>query len=644
MKVFKLESLRTKILLAVFAVLLPAFILTLYVFTYEASQMQEAAALQYAEALAQENAAHVQASLEVALQTARTLAASLKGMKTHGHASRAEANAILQSAAEANPRLLGTWTIWEPNAFDGRDRQSIGQPGTDPNGRFAPYWNRGHGQVRVEPIHDFETPGLGNFYLIPKRTGRETIVEPYSYNISGNVILMTSLVVPIIVQDHFAGVAGVDIPLAAFQDMVSHIRPYGTGYARLLSNGGRYIATPNARQIGHAVAATAAARPELAAIRAGRIFQDYEQRPQLGKVFNIYEPVRIGQTGTPWSFAITVPMRQVLVDVRRIRDIALTIGIVSLAVLIILLVLVVQNTVIRPLTMAMGIARRLSEGFLDTPVRIRSHDEMGQLLGAMRTMAEKLLHMKRIETELTVTRTQTAIARQIQQVLFPANPPPVEGLLLAGRCVPAAQVGGDYYDYFQRDRDAVDIAISDVAGHGLGAALLMTEARSILRANVYSSTTAAEVIAKLNTALYDDLNRAELFVTVFIAKYTGHDRLLTYASAGHNPPLLLRRQAQACELLDAEGMILGVIPEIRFEEKSVRLEQGDLVLFYTDGATDVTRPDGERFGIDRLCAFLARARHTVPEALIDALLLELKQFCQCETFSDDVTVVALKIR
>jgi sigma-B regulation protein RsbU (phosphoserine phosphatase) len=274
---------------------------------------------------------------------------------------------------------------------------------------------------------------------------------------------------------------------------------------------------------------------------------------------------------------------------------------------------------------------------------VKSRDEMGQLLLSMQEMAEKITQMKQAETELTVTYTQIAIARRIQQSLFPSEPPQVQGVRLAGRCVPAAQVGGDYFDYFQRSENSVDIFISDVSGHGIGSALLMAEARSILKASAYLTNSAAEIFTRLNASLYDDLDHAEQFITMFYAKYSAATRLLSYASAGHNPPMLLRPAAQQCTLLDAEGMILGIRRDIHFEEKQTQLEPGDIVFFYTDGVTEATDPSGQQYGTARLHAFLLQHAADAPEQMVAAALAELKQFCQCETFGDDVTIVVMSV-
>ncbi|MBT1076955.1 SpoIIE family protein phosphatase [Geobacter grbiciae] len=235
------------------------------------------------------------------------------------------------------------------------------------------------------------------------------------------------------------------------------------------------------------------------------------------------------------------------------------------------------------------------------------------------------------------------LARQIQGALLPSAPPVVTGVRCAGRWVPAAHVGGDYYDFFPRDDGSFDTVIADVSGHSVGAALIMTEARSVIRTQARSGGSPAAIVRSLNENLYEDLTRAELFTTMFYASYRPTSGILTYASAGHNPPLLYRRAEGRCLELDADGLILGVKPQVTFEEREVRLAPGDILLLYTDGITESDNGSGELFGIGRLSALLASLHGEEPEAVIEAVLSELAAFTGGRPPADDICTVAVKI-
>ncbi|BDV41814.1 hypothetical protein GURASL_07370 [Geotalea uraniireducens] len=251
-----------------------------------------------------------------------------------------------------------------------------------------------------------------------------------------------------------------------------------------------------------------------------------------------------------------------------------------------------------------------------------------------RRAQEVLLENARITYDMEV-------ARQIQWSLLPQQAPRAAGIVCAGRWVPAAQVGGDYYDFFPRDDGSLDMVIADVSGHSVGAALIMIEARSVIRSQARAGGSPAEIAAALNSLLYDDLNRAELFVSLFYASYAPARRILTYASAGHNPPLVYRRDGQFLEL-DAEGLILGVRQEVLFEERETRLDPGDLVLLYTDGITETANESGELFGVDRLRRLLREWAGAPPETVFDAILERLAEFSRQTSLADDVCMVLLK--
>ena len=235
------------------------------------------------------------------------------------------------------------------------------------------------------------------------------------------------------------------------------------------------------------------------------------------------------------------------------------------------------------------------------------------------------------------------IARQIQISLLPENVPELFGVEIAGRCISAAHVGGDYYDFFRSSDQTLDVLIADVSGHSVGAALIMAEVRTLLRAQVNSAHSASAILNTLNSQLYDDLTRAELFITMFYAKYNSATGRLSYSNAGHNHPLLRTAGVNSCMKLDTEGLIIGVKPSVVFEERSIELASGDVLLFYTDGLTEARAPDGEMYGTDRVCMHLGALSHLSGQEIIDFLYNEIYEFTGSGTLQDDVSVVVLKI-
>jgi phosphoserine phosphatase RsbU/P len=250
--------------------------------------------------------------------------------------------------------------------------------------------------------------------------------------------------------------------------------------------------------------------------------------------------------------------------------------------------------------------------------------------------------IRQSEVNLAIAQSEIKIAQRIQASLSPSAPIRSEHFEVTGFCLPADKVGGDYFDYFFRSEDHLDMIIADVSGHSIGPALFMVETRSAIRTQANRLGTPSETLGVLNNFLFEDLDNADYFITLFYLQYNSSTRQLSFANAGHPPPLLLSPFQSECRQLDAEGMILGVRKNIIFEEKSTTLAKGDLILLYTDGLTEAENPGGDFFGIERVRDIFIQYAGQPPESIIDALLKHLKEFSQSETFKDDVTLMIFK--
>jgi serine phosphatase RsbU (regulator of sigma subunit) len=313
-----------------------------------------------------------------------------------------------------------------------------------------------------------------------------------------------------------------------------------------------------------------------------------------------------------------------------------------------------RSFILRQVDALVDVTGKLAAGDLRTRVPVLGHrSELGLLAHAFNSMAETLETRDRelrlaeertraAEIEVAVTRAEIDIAREIQRTLLPENPLAVAGLHLAGRCIPAVAVGGDYFGYFPRGRNRVDSFIGDVSGHGVGAAMLMAEARTIFMSERFVAPGAAPILARLNDLLFDDLDRANCFMSGCCATFDTASRALSYANAGHPPAILLRADETKCRLLEADGMLLGMAKSVRFTEAVVTLTPGDLVVFYTDGITERESETGEFFGVECLEEVLVAHRDEDPERLIASVLAALDDFAGARPYVDDVTIVVMK--
>jgi methyl-accepting chemotaxis protein len=299
--------------------------------TVEASRTVRAAAIEDARKQAQVIANQSRLRLEGAMTVARTLANAFGGMVAGGgHGDRAVTDTILRETLKVNPDLLGVWTVWEPNAFDGKDAEYRGKPGHDESGRYVPYWNRNEkGEMAVEPNRDYELEGKGDFYQLPKKSKRESLLEPYLYKVNGKDILMTSMAVPILdAAGRFVGVAGVDLALDKMSKEIADQKVGETGYAALVSNRGLYVAHPRTERNGKPmVEFDAWVKPLLAHFTKGEPFvtESYSRTLNVN-TFRLAVPLPVGLTTTPWSSVITITESEVLLPAATIRNHAVVIG------------------------------------------------------------------------------------------------------------------------------------------------------------------------------------------------------------------------------------------------------------------------------------------------------------------------------
>jgi len=318
--------------------------------------------------------------------TLKAVRGALLSVRASGKMSRPDLDRVLRDLLADHPEVLGAWAGFEPNAFDGRDTEFVNTSGTDATGRFLSYWNRGSGQVILEPLVDYNTPGVGDYYLIPHQTRSETIIEPYLYSVAGRDILMTSLAIPIVENGVFLGVLGMDIALDGIWDRLKILHPFEDGAVYLISNNGLWIGYRESDQRGKpietAIPALAAAKT---AIKTGQMADLHYLSNRLGqKVHTILHPVPVAGISTPWSLMAELPTRPIEEAVAKIRTIVLGGGVVVMLVLMGVLWGSVTFVVRRPLGRVVGVITALTEGRHDLEIaETDRQDEIGQINRAL---------------------------------------------------------------------------------------------------------------------------------------------------------------------------------------------------------------------------------------------------------------------
>jgi serine phosphatase RsbU (regulator of sigma subunit) len=235
-----------------------------------------------------------------------------------------------------------------------------------------------------------------------------------------------------------------------------------------------------------------------------------------------------------------------------------------------------------------------------------------KLVSAVAVTTATQIHNCRLinaERERQKLEHELELAAGIQLGLLPEEPLSVGTLEAAGCCQPARHVGGDLFDYWASENRAF-LMMADVAGHDMGAALMAAAVRSVMRGESVRMASVAELLDRVNRALFHDLVRAELFVTAFCAQIDVCSGQMSFCRAGHPKPLLVKPSERLW--LDTEGLLLGMQEDGGYEQQTVLLEPGDTLVLYTDGVMDAADPDGRLFGADGVRAVGEESVHAAP--------------------------------
>ncbi len=236
-------------------------------------------------------------------------------------------------------------------------------------------------------------------------------------------------------------------------------------------------------------------------------------------------------------------------------------------------------------------------------------------------------------------------AEATQERLLPRDPPRLETLDYAALCRPVRGVGGDYYDFLSLGERRLGVALADVSGKGVSAALLMAGLQGRLQSQASRFGDRLEgLVESLNRSLVPATEPGR-FITLFYSLYDDFRCLLRYVNAGHNPPLLLRSGGRGVpEWLDSGGLVLGVLPDARYTGGEVAIGSGDVLVIYSDGVTEAMDPDENEFGVERLLDCVDRSRELPARELANRIVDDLGRFRRGVPLHDDLTLVVAKGR
>jgi sigma-B regulation protein RsbU (phosphoserine phosphatase) len=272
------------------------------------------------------------------------------------------------------------------------------------------------------------------------------------------------------------------------------------------------------------------------------------------------------------------------------------------------------------------------------------HDYIGSdLLEVDYTACVCLDHLSAGEKRLL--ESELELSQAIQKALLPPGVPAIPGLDLAFFSRPSQILGGDYFDFFQFRDGVPGLAIADVAGHGISASLLMASIQTALRTLVPESDSPSDVLQRVNRFLLHNVHFTT-FVTIFLGRFDNGTCTLNYCSAGHNPPLIFRKQETGrnpVSWLQPTGAAIGLVEEFQISSETITLALGDILLLYTDGVTEAVNLQKEEFGQERLAALVRQESDLSAKELVQALRHMLWEFTNGQPLADDTTIVACKI-
>lgn len=283
--------------------------------------------------------------------------------------------------------------------------------------------------------------------------------------------------------------------------------------------------------------------------------------------------------------------------------------------------------------------------YLDSPQLIRDFtlEDLNLVTVMANIAAIRIEHARLVEAEHAKKLLDRELERaaEIQRRLLPAKAPDVEGFDLAGYNAPCRTVGGDYYDFLRYPDQQIGLFIADVSGKGMPAALLMSSLQARIQVLFQEPGRLAEQVSRLNRITAANCP-GNCFITLFTAILDPTTGRMEYCNAGHNPPLLIHKSDEV-EQLGASGLVVGIMADATYEERTCVLAPGDVLLLFSDGLTEASNPDsGEEFGEERLITLLKKERDQPSAKLIESIKAEVSSFTGGAAAADDITVVVAR--
>ena len=539
-----------------------------------------------------------------------------------------------------NPMIIGSSIAFEPFYYPEKGKM------------FAPYSYVDNDNI----IKDRQLGTLAynyhekDWYKTAKFQNRHYWSEPYFDEGGADSIIATYSHLLRDKNGKMYGILTADISLRHLAELVSRIHPYPSSYNMMVSHTGTYLVHPKQERILHETVFSATADMEDrtvfelgdAMMRGEEGMRELQNDDTLSYVF--FKPIH--EAG--WSVAVVCPHRDVFSSLDSITFVIITVFIVGLFLLLVFCVMIIRRTS-RPLRQFSEAVVRIAEGELDVALPdIRTKDELAHFRDSFAYMQHSLKDYIRQLTETTRSKerieSELHIARQIQMSMIPKifSPfPEWENLELYAYLQPAKEVGGDFYDFFIRDRKLF-FTVGDVSGKGIPASLVMAITRSLFRIMAGSYDSPARIASLLNHAIAEQ-NETNMFITMYIGVLNLDDGKLVFCNGGHNPPLLIQ-PGGGCDFQQVKpNLPIGIMDNFLFEEQETYIGSGTSLLLYTDGLTEAENIAHEQLGEKEVMQKAAGCCHLPVQEIVARIRQQVIDFAGEAEQSDDLTLLCLRL-
>ncbi|MEE4312043.1 MAG: SpoIIE family protein phosphatase [candidate division KSB1 bacterium] len=372
----------------------------------------------------------------------------------------------------------------------------------------------------------------------------------------------------------------------------------------------------------------------------------FEDKSSNTKLYDVVSPIRADNRQQLGEIHLQIHNDFVKDEIGALRAKDLRLAMLILAIGyfgIALLIYIVMN----PFRKLSDWVKQLGHGEVQDEIDFDTGNELGEIAKAFSEITDKFRRSQENLAEQERLQKEMQLAQDIQQTLLPKHIPELEGYMISSHYEAAMEVGGDYYDFVDVDKDSIGIVVADVSGKGVPGSLIMTMIRTALRTEARGVKSASEVLARLNDFVVKDMKKG-MFVTIFYVIIDSKRRRVNYASAGHNPMILYRQSTEKTYYLNPKGFPVGIsLPDQELFKKSIesdtiQLAEDDILLIYTDGITEAMNSHRELFGEERLLETIRRNAELQAQPFIEKVKDEIHSFTEGFEQNDDITIVAIK--